>query len=95
MLIRIVRLHFRSEEVERFKEIFHETKSRIESFPGCQKVELYVDESNPNVFYTHSFWDSVDHLNDYRNSDLFNSTWNTVKKLFKEKPKAYSLVSVK
>ncbi len=92
MLLRIVRLKFHEHNIDDFLVIFHKSKSKIETFEGCEKVELYKDSKEKNVFYTHSIWESEEKLDQYRNSDFFKSTWAATKKLFSAKPLAYSLI---
>ena len=91
MLVRIVRMHFREEEVETFKEIFYDTRPHILKFRGCASVELYVDAGNPSVLYTHSTWDDEKFLDEYRASAFFKQTWQKVKRLFESSARAYSL----
>ncbi len=93
MLIRVVRMEFRNDKIDDFKEIFYQSKPDIERFHGCNKVSLYVDSTDDSVYYTHSEWDSEDALNNYRNSDFFKATWSKTKLLFSGPPCAYSLVS--
>ncbi|REG90588.1 putative quinol monooxygenase [Algoriphagus antarcticus] len=90
MLIRIVRMTFKPEAVEDFLENFHVNKKSIRNFPGCQHLELWQDENEKNIFLTHSHWESEEHLNQYRDSELFKSIWAFTKALFSEKPQAFS-----
>ena len=85
MITRIVRMHFRPEEREAFLDIFNASKHLIRQFDGCQHVSLYNEAGLPDVFYTLSVWDSVAHLDAYRNSELFRKTWTRTKALFAEK----------
>ena len=91
MLIRIVKLTFKSENIVKFEHIFKETKQYIQGFEGCISLELLQDKINPNVFFTYSHWASEEHLNKYRNSDFFNSVWSKTKVLFDAKPEAWSV----
>ena len=91
MLTRIVRMHFREEEVPNFLQIFKESQSKIAAFPGAHSVELLQDWNNTAVYYTYSIWDNEESLNAYRDSALFEGVWAATKALFAEKPKAYSL----
>ena len=91
MIKRIVKMSFRPEEVERFKSIFQENWQFIKSFDGCSHVELLQDENNPSVFFTYSLWESEVHVNNYRNSDLFNKVWSATKVLFNDKPQAWTV----
>ena len=90
MLIRIVRMTFREEEVENFLALFDRVKSRIRHFEGCQHLELWKDFQEENVFLTYSIWDTQGHLDHYRFSELFKDTWTRTKALFAEKPQAFS-----
>lgn len=94
MIKRIVKLTFREEEVSTFLTIFEESKNKIRSFPGCQHLELLRNEAPENIFFTYSFWDSPEDLDTYRSSDLFKSTWSRTKKLFSDKPQAWSVTQV-
>lgn len=90
MLIRIVRMTFRPEEVPAFLENFEENKSSIRNFRGCQHLELWQDENQKNIFMTYSHWESSEALDQYRDSELFKTVWSFTKALFSEKPQAFS-----
>ena len=90
-LIRIVKMTFKEDQVESFSHIFEERKERIASFPGCNSLELL---QAGNIFFTYSKWDDASALEKYRNSELFNSTWDMVKPLFSAKPEAWSVNKV-
>ncbi|MBL6448371.1 antibiotic biosynthesis monooxygenase [Fulvivirga sp. 29W222] len=90
MLIRIVRMTFREEEVENFLKIFNASKHKIRSFSGCNHLELHKDYNKDNIYVTYSHWDNENALNNYRHSDLFKSVWTDTKALFADKPVAYS-----
>ena len=91
MLIRIVKLTFKPENIPSFERIFDETKNGILAFEGCNMVELYQDRNNPCIFFTYSFWDGEPALEKYRNSDFFKKVWGSTKKLFADKPEAWSV----
>ena len=94
MLVRIVKLTFKSENIASFERIFEDTKERIRNFEGCSFLALYRDADNPNVFYTQSFWSSEQALQTYRNSELFKAVWAKTKELFDAKPEAYSMTKI-
>jgi len=94
MLFRIVRMEFMPEKVTEFRELFKATRSKIASFEGCTGVQLLNDTQSANVFFTYSNWDSEQHLENYRNSELFKQTWTKTKAMFSGKPQAWSLTNV-
>ncbi len=91
MIKRIVKMSFKPESIEVFKTIFETNWQRIKGFDGCTHVELLQDENNPSVFFTYSLWQSEEHLNKYRNSELFNNVWAGTKILFNAKPEAWTV----
>lgn len=82
---------FRPEAIPAFEAMFWEKKSKIAGFPGCQKVELHRDATEPGVRYTISVWESNAALQAYRQSELFAGTWAQTKQWFAGKPQAWSL----
>ena len=91
MLIRIVKMHFKVEKVEAFLTLFERYKSDIRNTHGCRGLELYQDQDKPQLCFTYSLWDSEDHLDDYRKSELFKKVWPATKLMFKEKAEAWSV----
>jgi len=94
MLIRIVRMTFQEDKIEDFLEIFNRSKRLIRGFEGCRHLELLRDKSAQNIILTYSHWLSEEHLNTYRDSELFKTTWAATKALFSDKPVAFSSESV-
>ena len=90
MLIRIVRMTFQEGAINDFLVIFNHSKEKIRGFEGCQHLELLRDKNAKNVMLTYSYWLSEEHLNIYRNSELFKTTWEATKVLFSDKPVAFS-----
>ena len=91
MIKRIVKMEFKSDEIEVFKNIFDKHKSLIRDFEGCEHLELWQDVKNKSVFMTYSYWQSEKHLEEYRHSDLFKQVWSQTKILFSAKPQAWSV----
>ena len=91
MIVRIVQMTFREEEVENFLSLFNERKELIRHFEGCSHLELWQDAHRANVFFTYSMWQSETHLDHYRYSELFKDTWTRTRALFSEKPQAWSV----
>ncbi len=91
MIKRIVKLTFEPQYIEQFQEIFGQSKQKIKAFEGCHHVELLQGVKETNIFFTFSIWDSDEALNNYRYSELFQQTWARTKKLFSDKPEAWSV----
>lgn len=81
---------FQAEKVEDFNLMFRKVKSQIGSFPGVEKLQLLKDTTHPNVFFTYSHWTSLEALEMYRKSKLFQSIWAETKAMFSEKAEAWS-----
>lgn len=93
MIIRIVKMTFAPDKVNNFLEIFYGAKNKILNCEGCKHVELLKDSEKPGVLFTYSHWETSEHLEKYRNSELFITTWAKTKNLFAEKAEAWSLRS--
>ncbi len=91
MLVRIVKLTFKKENISSFELVFEETKQHIRNFEGCNFLELYQEVKRPNVFFTYSHWDNAESLEKYRNSEFFKSVWAKTKILFDARPEAWSV----
>ena len=98
MFIRIVKMSFHKENIPVFLENFEIMKEKIRNATGNRFLELYQDKNNPSIFFTYSFWETEEDLENYRKSELFDGVWTFTKKLFNDKPEAWSvdkLVSLK
>ena len=91
MLIRIVKMSFHEENIPAFLENFEIMKAKIRNAQGNRFLELYQDKSNPCIFFTYSFWETEEDLENYRKSALFDGVWTFTKKLFNDKPEAWSV----
>nr|MBS0038549.1 antibiotic biosynthesis monooxygenase [Saprospiraceae bacterium] len=91
MITRIVKLNISPDREDSFLSLFNSSKLRIRGFEGCSGLKLYRDQRYSNIFFTYSLWETSEHLNQYRNSDLFQTTWRETKKLFADRPRAWSL----
>ena len=91
MFVRIVKMSFHSKFVTDFLEMFDEKKMLIRNTDGCKLLELYQDKNNPEIFFTYSYWESENDLENYRNSELFKETWAQTKTYFNHKPQAWSV----
>lgn len=98
MFVRIVKMSFQDDKIDEFQANFHAVKEQIRNFEGCQFLELYRDKNNTNIFFTYSYWNTENDLENYRQSELFKTVWAKTKTLFNDKPEAWSvdkLVSLK
>jgi len=91
MLVRIVKLSFHLDKIPAFLENFELIKNQIRNFPGNRLLELYQDKTNASIFFTYSYWESEEDLENYRKSELFTEVWDFTKQLFNDKPEAWSV----
>ena len=91
MFVRIVKLTFKEEHIDQFLYDFNENKQNIRHFEGCQFLELYRDKTDTSIFFTYSYWNSEDDLENYRKSVLFRGIWSKIKPLFDSPAEAWSV----
>ena len=91
MFVRIVKMSFHEENIPKFLGNLDLMKEKIRNAPGNRLLELYQDKNNPEIFFTYSYWETENDLENYRNSELFYDVWLFTKKLFNDKPEAWSL----
>jgi heme-degrading monooxygenase HmoA len=91
MFVRIVKMSFHEENIPAFMENFELMKNHIRNAPGNRFLELYQDKNNPSILFTYSYWETEADLENYRKSELFDEVWTFTKKLFNDKPEAWSV----
>ena len=91
MFVRIVKMSFEPSKIEDFLAHFEIHKQDIRNVEGCEFLELYQDKSQTNVFFTYSFWNKENDLEQYRQSELFKSVWSKTKPMFNAKPEAWTV----
>jgi heme-degrading monooxygenase HmoA len=92
MIKRIVKMRFRADTHHVFTEqVFEPSKALIRNFPGCWHMELLRNTDDPQLLFTLSVWESPEHLEQYRQSELFRNTWAKTKALFAAPPEAWSV----
>lgn len=89
--VRIVKMEFQEDKIAEFLANFKQVKDKIRASKGCEKLELYRDKNKRNIFFTYSYWQTEQDLENYRNSDLFKTVWAKTKPLFNAKPLAWSV----
>lgn len=91
MFVRIVKMSFHEDKITHFLENFELIKDKIRNVPGNRLLELYQDKNDQCIFFTYSYWETERDLENYRNSALFMAIWSDTKKLFNNKPEAWSV----
>jgi len=94
MIVRIVKLTFKEDEIETFKTYFPTVSQTIRHQNGCDLLQAWQDINNPAIFFTYSLWNSEEDLNAYRASEFFGIFWKTVKPWFGEKAEAWSFEKI-
>ena len=84
-------MSFAEENVDTFLENFDYNKEKIRAVDGCEFLQLLRDKDNTNQFFTYSFWNKQEDLENYRQSELFKGVWAKTKVLFNAKPEAWSV----
>jgi quinol monooxygenase YgiN len=90
-MIRIVKLTFKPENFQDFLVFIEPYRPKINAVEGCHGVQFLSDITNPYIFFTYSRWDNPEALEAYRQSELFQHVWSTVKQWFGDKPEAWSV----
>ena len=91
MITRIVMLNFQPDRVDEFLEIFNQNKQVLAKSDGCIRLEIFKSTSDTDTYVTISNWQSEEHLEMYRQSELFKEIWSKVKPLFNNKAQAWTL----
>jgi len=84
-------MSFEKTTIDTFLQNFNNNKEKIRNSKGCRLLELYRDKHTPTIFFTYSYWESEEDLENYRNSELFKTVWAKTKILFNKKPEAWSV----
>lgn len=87
-------MSFHPENIDQFLSNFERKKEFIRNSPGCRLLELYRGKQDENIFFTYSYWEKEEDLENYRNSTLFKEVWAETKVLFNDKPLAWSVDKV-
>ena len=91
MIVRIVKLSLYPDKIGQFLQSFNDVKEQIRTFEGCHHMELLTDPAGSGIVFTYSTWENEGFLDNYRNSELFQTTWACVKPLFASKAEAWTL----
>jgi len=95
MVKRIVMMNLLPGTEGQFLEKFETVRKEIRNQRGCKGLELLRgSEKEETSFCTISLWLSVDDLETYRASPLFQKTWAEVRPLFSNKARVWTLDSI-
>lgn len=95
MITRIVKLTIDPEKINYFFDEIIPYQAKIRQQPGCTYLEFFKDINHNGIIFTYSNWEKEEDLNNYRQTELFDTAWSMAKKLFVGKPEAWSIESVK
>lgn len=87
-------MYFKEENINDYLRILEDTKEQIRNFEGCQKLEILQDLNQEHIFTIYSYWKDKKALDGYRHSGFFMENWRKTKKLFSQKPMAFSCVQL-
>jgi quinol monooxygenase YgiN len=94
MIVRIVKLTFRTEESERFLELYDTWQHKVRASTGCVYLQLLRSTDAPDTFFTYSCWLSPANLDAYRKGEVFGSVWPILKAMFSAPAEAWSVETV-
>jgi heme-degrading monooxygenase HmoA len=95
MIKRIVMMELQPGKEALFLDIFNHHKERIRAQEGCKGLEVLKSEKDGNIsVWTISLWLTVEDLDRYRSSALFQEMWPEVKLLFSGKAQAWTLTPI-
>lgn len=90
MITRIVKLSFEPDQIETFLDLFGQHALNMQEVAGFVSLQLLRDEFEPNLFFTISVWRDTYYLEQYRQSELFKTTWFKVKLMFRARPQVWT-----
>jgi len=94
MIFRVVKMTFKDDKLSDFLSFFELKKDKIAAVAGCLSLRLMQEATNPSVIITLSEWQTIDALENYRNSALFKEVWQQTKQWFASKTEAFSCLEL-
>lgn len=76
------------------QELLEVVSTKVRNMDGCSHLHILVDIHQPTHITTYSHWQSEDHLNIYRHSQVFKTFWAAIKPLFATPARAWSSSSL-
>lgn len=83
-------MFFKPEFESEFLALFQSRSTLIRQFEGCRDLYLVKNTEASCAYTTISIWQSEVHLENYRQSLLFQETWALTKVGFAQRPVAVS-----
>jgi heme-degrading monooxygenase HmoA len=68
VFVRIVKMSFHEEKIPDFLANFELMKHKIRNAAGNRFLELYQDRNDKCVFFTYSYWETEQDLENYHSS---------------------------
>lgn len=90
-MIRIVKLTFTEETLPLFLEYFESIKTIVNTYPGCNGMQMLQDIHDSKICFTYSKWGAESDLNAYRDANQFKEIWGTIKPWFGARAEAWSV----
>ncbi len=91
MITRIVKLTFQEDKIADFIRFFDSINNKVSGFENCYGMRLLQEKAKPHIVFTYSNWKDEAALNLYRDSELFQQTWSTIKPWFQFKAEAWTV----
>jgi quinol monooxygenase YgiN len=91
MIVRVVKLQFDERTHEEAQRHLLGIVPTVRQWPGCTHLEVLFDENRIGRILTYSHWESVEALNEYRNSMVFRKFWAGVKPHLAKPTEAYTM----
>ena len=91
MITRIVKLTFQEDKIADFIAFFDTIKTQVSSFENCHGMRLHQEKNKEYVVFTYSLWKDEEALNAYRDSELFQGVWSTIKPWFGARAEAWTV----
>jgi hypothetical protein len=91
MIHRFVKLEFSRKELPAVRTLFANAAPHVRDFEGCEYLEILFDVKQRGKVITYSHWQSLEHLDAYRHSPVFQDFWLTIKPHFTKPAEAWSM----
>lgn len=87
-------MKIKESEISNYTKFIGSVQNDIRNFEGCEHLKILNDINDKTIFFSYSYWQDEESLENYRKSDFFQSIWPEIKQWFVAKPEAWSLNKV-